>query len=206
MELSTESLYAEANIFAQHIVIAIDCLDQSHAMSKIFCDPRFSSRSKDAPHFFWTAYNAMRFRFEIEVNKLFDQNKKSKSFDLFKDFLAQNNIVSPDYLAAYKNAKRAAKKDIDQIHVRRNQIHAHTDIKTFYNPDTFSEEHPFHGESIRKLLICMLNLCNMVIFNHTKVGAAQLYGISNSDDFVKLFGCETESDKRDKDILETWGI
>jgi len=74
--LTKESVYQDARIFAQHIVIAIDCLDQSRAMVKIFCDPKFSSRYKDAPHFFRTAYHAMRFRFEIEIDKLFDTKSK----------------------------------------------------------------------------------------------------------------------------------
>lgn len=88
--LTEESTYQDACIFAQHIVIAIDCLDQSRAMDKIFSDPEFSSRYKDAPHFFRTAYHAMRFRFEIEVDKLFDP--KSKSFGSFKNRLIQNNM------------------------------------------------------------------------------------------------------------------
>ena len=58
-------------------------MDQSCAMDKIFRDPRFSSKYKIAPYFFRTTYHALRFRFEIEVSKLFDQ--KSKSFQVNGD-------------------------------------------------------------------------------------------------------------------------
>ncbi len=202
--LTKESVYQDARIFAQHIVIAIDCLDQSRAMVKIFCDPKFSSRYKDASHFFRTAYHAMRFRFEIEIDKLFDT--KSKSFDSFKNHLIQNNMLSNEAAIAYKNAKREAKRDLKQIHTRRNKIQAHSDAKTFNDPDVFSEEHPFCEDNVRKLLICMLNICNRIIFTYTEIGIAQLYGLGNSDDFVRLFGCETDFDKQNREFYKSMGI
>ena len=83
-----ETAYQDACIFAQHIVVAVDCMDQSRAMNKMFCNPSFSANYRIAPHFFRTAYHALRFRFEIEVSKLFDQ--KGKSFDSFKNDLVRN--------------------------------------------------------------------------------------------------------------------
>lgn len=202
--MTEESTYQDACIFAQHIVIAIDCLDQSRAMDKIFSDPEFSSRYKDAPHFFRTAYHAMRFRFEIEVDKLFDP--KSKSFGSFKNRLIQNNMFSGEAAIAYKNAKQGAQKDLKQIHMRRNKIQAHSDVEAFNNPDVFSDEHPFCWDTVRKLLICMLNICNQVIFTYTKEGLSQPYGIGNSDDFVRLSGCETDFDKQNREFLKSVGI
>ncbi len=196
-----EVAYQDAHIFAQHIVIAIECMNQSCAMDRVFSDPECSSSYKIAPRFFRTTYHALRFRFEIEVSKLFDQ--KGKSFDSFKNELTQNNLLRLDFAEAYKNAKQTAQKDIEQIRVRRNKIHAHSDIETFRNPDIFSEEHPFDWESIRKLLFSMLNICNWIILTQTKAEIPQLYGADNSDDFVRLFGCETEFEKYNE-ILKEW--
>lgn len=201
--MTKEVAFQNAHIFAQHIVIAIDCMDQSCAMDKIFRDPRFSSKYKIAPYFFRTTYHALRFRFEIEVSKLFDQ--KSKSFDSFKNGLVHDKLISAKETMAYKDAKQIAHGDLSQIRTRRNKIHAHSDSEVFDNPDIFSDEHPFCWENVRKLLICMLEICNLVIFKYTEEGIAQTYGIGNSDDFTRLFGCETEFEKH-YNKLKTRGI
>lgn len=196
--------FQNAHIFAQHIVTAIDCMDQSCAMDKIFRNPRFSSKYKIAPYFFRTTYHALRFRFEIEVSKLFDQ--KSKSFDSFKNGLVHDSLISAKETTAYKDAKQIACGDLKQIRTRRNKIHAHSDSGVFDNPDIFSDEHLFCWENVRKLLICMLEICNWVILKYTEEGTAQIYGIGNSDDFIRLFGCETEFEKQVDKALESWRI
>lgn len=203
MRLTKEIACQDARIFAQHIVIAVDCMDQSSAMDRIFRDSRFSSTYRVAPHFFRTTYHALRFRFEVEVSKLFDQN--GKSFDSFKNDLIHNNIIPAKETTAYKNARQVAQKDLSQIHKRRNKIHAHSDSEVFGNPDVFSEENPFCWDNIRKLLIHMLYICNLTIFKYTEAGVAQTYGISNSDDFVRLFDCKTAFEKQCDKILKNFG-
>ena len=115
-------------------------------------------------------------------------------------------MVSSEAAIAYKNAKQGAQKDLKQIHMRRNKIQAHSDVEAFNNPDVFSDEHPFCWDTVRKLLICMLNICNQVIFTYTKEGLSQPYGIGNSDDFVRLSGCETDFDKQNREFLKSVGI
>ena len=56
MARTNEVAYLDACIFAQHIVTAIDCADQSRAMVRMFCDPCNSPKYKIAPHFFRTTY------------------------------------------------------------------------------------------------------------------------------------------------------
>lgn len=218
--LTKTQLLSESRIFAQHIVIAIDCLDQSCAMDKIFTDSKHAAEFKAAPYFYRTAYHAMRFRFELEVNKLFDQ--ESRSFDSFKNDLSNYEKNSQQEAASFTNglssgkrilqqkavsfklAYKLAENDINVIRNRRNKIHAHSDANCFNDPDLFSEAHPFNRENIRKLLLSMLDLCNAVILCYTEEGIAQLHGIGNSDDFVKLFGYETTFKKQCDDILEEW--
>lgn len=203
MEITKEATYKEAHIFAQRIVIAINCMDQSCAMDRVFSDPQFSPKYKIAPHFFRTAYHALRYRFEIEVNKLFEQ--KSKSFDNFKNQLSQISLIRSVDEEAYKRAKQIAKKDLEEIRIRRNKIHAHSDAETFCDPDIFSKQHPICMDVIRALLISMLNICNWVILCDTSTTLPQLYDFGNSDDFVRLFGCKTESEKQYNDLLKMWG-
>lgn len=201
--LTKTQLLSDSRIFAQHIVIAIDCLDQSCAMDKIFTDPKHAAEFKAAPHFYRTAYHAMRFRFELEVNKLFDQ--ESRSFDSFKNDLSNYEKNFQQEAASFKLAYKLAENDINVIRNRRNKIHAHSDADCFNDPDLFSEAHPFNQKNIRKLLLSMLGLCNAVILCYTEEGIAQLHGIGNSDDFVKLFGYETTFKKQCDDILKEWG-
>ena len=188
-----EHLLSDADIFAQHIVIAIDCLDQSRAMDRIFRDPKHSGNFKDAPHFYRTAFWAMKYRFEIEVYKLFD--KKGKSFDNFKNLLTQNGLLSSSNAQLYKKRRSDAQCDLTAINNRRNKIRAHSDSEYFNNPSCLEDQNPIDYDCIRELLMIMLSICNGVILRLTDDVPANLHGIGNSDDFVRLFGYETEFDK-----------
>lgn len=188
-----EQLMVDADIFAQHIVIAVDCLDQTRAMDKIFSNPEYSAQYRVAPHFYRTAFHAMRYRLEMEIDKLFDQ--KSKSFDSFKNNLSRNKLIADPEAEKYKECKHKAQGDLRAISDRRNKIHAHSDAGCFNNPDTFAEEHPVNWDCVRELLLIMLHICNGVILHLAQEGPAPLRGIGNSDDFIRLFGYETEFEK-----------
>ena len=58
---NAKKLLSDADIFAQHIVSTIDCLDQSSAMDRIFSDPKHLGAYREAPHFYRTAYLVMLF-------------------------------------------------------------------------------------------------------------------------------------------------
>lgn len=189
----SEQLLSDANIFAQHIVIAVDCLDQTRAMDKIFSSPEHSIQYKVAPYFYRTAFHAMRFRLEIEVAKLLDQH--GKSFDSFKNHLSRNGLIAAADLEKYNECLHKAQRDLRSIKNRRNKIHAHSDADYFNAPDIFSEEHPVNWNCVRELLLIMLHICNGVILRLTQEGIAPLRGIGNSDDFVRLFGYETAFEK-----------
>ena len=182
---NAEKLLSDADIFAQHIVSAIDCLDQSNAMDRIFSDPKYLGAYREAPRFYRTAYLAMLFRAEMEVYKLFDQ--KGKSFDSFKNELARNGLLRTDNGKDYKDAKKEAKNDIETIRLRRNKVQAHSDAEFFNNPDVFVENHAVQWSNIRNLLDCMLKICDWAIICCTQEGIGQTYSTINSDDFVQLF-------------------
>lgn len=110
---NAEKLLSDADIFAQHIVSAIDCLDQSNAMDRIFSDPKYLGAYREAPRFYRTAYLAMLFRAEMEVCKLFDQ--KGKSFDSFKNELARNGLLRTDNGRDYKDAKKRQRTTLRQF-------------------------------------------------------------------------------------------
>lgn len=73
----------DASIFAQHIIIALDCLEEARAMQSIFSQEKYESQYKIAPHFYSTTYHALLFQCQMEIAKLFDEGgrcvRRSKS-------------------------------------------------------------------------------------------------------------------------------
>lgn len=197
-----EKLYGDACIFAQHIVIALDCLDECRAMNKIFTSSQHKDQYRVARHFYRTAYHAMRYRFHMEVAKLFDSHRDSEKFDHFKNRVYRAGLIDITDKSKYSELKGNAQKDIEVIKDRRNKIYAHSDKSVFNEPDQYLDEHPFDEEVIETLLHTMLYICNKVIIHLTKDIPAQLFSTNNGDDFVKLFGYETKSEVAFREFFE----
>lgn len=189
----------DAYIFAQHIVIALDCLGECKAMNRIFTGEH-KHEYKKAPHFYRTAHQAMIYRFQMEVAKLFDDDNKAKTFDEYKNLLFKNNVLSSSLSAEYKTLKKQADASLCEIKNLRNKILAHSDKEFFNTHDTFAEQHQYDIDAIEKLLKNMLCICNHVILKFTKEAPAPLFSVYNNDDFVKLFGYTTEAERE----LERW--
>lgn len=189
-----EKLFDDACIFAQHIVAALDCLGECRAMNQIFTSPQHKDQYPVARHFYRTAYFAMRFRFHMEVAKLFDSDSHSESFPNFKNRAYHAGLIDATDKSKYSELKGNAQKDIDVIEERRNKIYAHSDKCVFNEPDQYLDEHPFDDKTIETLLYTMLFICNKVIIHLTKDIPARLFSADNNDDFIKLFGYETKSE------------
>ena len=183
----------DALIFAQHIIIALDCLEEARAMQSIFSQEKYESQYKIAPHFYSTAYHAMLFQCQMEIAKLFDEGGHGApyTFDRFKNKLCKSNEIGPSYIENYKLKKRIADKDLQAIKSRRNGYLAHSDEKYFDKPQILFSNEPVNSEAIKSLLLAMLTICNRVIFNSADYGPVHLYSTYNGDDFVKIFGCKT---------------
>lgn len=187
-----DKFFDYANIFAQHIIKALDCLHEYNAMNTVFEQEENLKQFNIAPHFFLTAYHAMLFRFEIEVCKLFDEN--SYSFNNFKNSLIKNNIIQKNEVEKYVVAYNVARNDIKEILNKRNKLNAHSDKDVFLTPDIYAEEHSYKSSNVNRLLYEMLWICNLTIQRQTTDGIPQIKGTDNGDDFLKLFGYETEAE------------
>jgi len=185
-------LFADARIFAQHIVIALDCINECKAMNQIFGEEKLTDLYKTAPVFFKTAYQAMRFRYQIETVTLFDN--KGCNFDEFKNSVSKKKLISPQYIEHYRQCRKIAEGELNNLHSRRNKVLAHSDREFFSTPDIFIEENPVDVQKIKALLLSMLKICNAVILHCTENGSAQLHSTAFGDDFVKLIGRKTEAD------------
>ena len=179
----------DASIFAQHIIIALDCLEEARAMQSIFWQEKYESQYKIAPHFYSTAYHALLFRCQVEIAKLFDEN--SYRFAQFKNDLCRAKEIELSDCEEYTLREKIADKDLKAIRNRRNKVLAHSDKEYFNNPKELFDNEPVNLETIKPLLLTMLKICNRVIFNSSEYGPANLYSTYNGDDFVKLFGVKT---------------
>lgn len=189
-------LVADAKIFAQHIVVALDCLGEMEAMRNIFTSQEHQEQYKKASHFYFTAYHAMQYRVQMIIANLFDNS--GKSFDTFKNTVCKNTSLFN--FSDYVNKKKAAQQDINAIRTIRNKFLAHPDKAYFNCPETVYDNNPFSFQTIEKLLFSMLCLCNKIILYYDKAVPAQLFSAYNRDDFIKLFGYKTEDDMH----LESW--
>lgn len=194
--------YAErASMFAQRIVVALDCLEEARAMQKIFVQEKFRTQYQTAPHFYLTAYFAMLFRFQVDVAKLFDNKTGTYSFECFKNELARAGKIKTQDAYEFKHKKDIADDDLTELRKRRNTFFAHTDKKYFNDPQCVFRNHPVSFDNIKQLLQIMLKICNQVIWDSSQHGSPCLYSTYNGDDFVKLFGYTTQSEKETEEFF-----
>lgn len=193
----------DARMFAQHIVVALDCLSQVQAMDQIFGQKKHQVDYRKAPHFYRTAYHAMLYRFQMEVIKLFDKDGDSYTFPEFKNILYKNGLLTHQMGDDYEMCHKIAKKDIGAIRTRRNKDLAHPDKEWFNRPEQLYNENPLNFDRIDKLLQVMLLICDKILLQNSEYGPAQLYSTYNGDDFVKLFGYETRDEKETR---EFWNV
>lgn len=193
-EKPISELLLEAHILADHIVNAMDCIGQVEAMHLIFSMEQHKDFYKKAPHFFLTARNAMVYRFQLEVAKLFDTDSDTIAFPPFKDAIARGKHIGKNFLTRYKTLYKQTKSSINNIQLRRNKMLAHANYNASHDILSFQKELPFDLDQMKELLLTMLEICNKVIQKYTN-GAIELHAYFGNDDFVRLFGYETEAEK-----------
>lgn len=197
-EIMNEEDYLEnASIFAAHIVVALDCLEEARAMNRIFSQEKYQSHLKTAPNFFKTAYHAMLYRFQMEVALLFEENSNVISFLQFKNQLAQDHIIGKEQIEKFKSAYKDSKAVLGDISKKRNKYLAHLDKQYFNAPGPFIYYDMVDFDKLESLLRCMLYICNYVIMMSTKKGIARIQTTRNGDDFVKLFGYLTKDEEKE---------
>ena len=190
----TNEVVHEACMFAQHIVVALDCMHETQAMSMIFANKANLPQFKIAPHFYLTSYHAMEYRMQLEIIKLFD--KSSRSFVNFEDDLKKNKWITETDIDQFESKWSLYENDIEAIRKRRNKVIAHSDAKYFRHPEIIFETNKIDLCHLEDLLQSMLGICNGIIQSYVKEGIPPLFSTFNGDDFVKLFDMETEAEQK----------
>lgn len=203
----SDNLYKDSIILSERILSALYCIYEADAMSFVFSKPEHQADWKKAPHFYVTTYQALIFRFMIEVCKLFDA--ATLNFNSFKNDLYKLGY-SQSLIDHYNVRKTTASKDIKAIEQRRNKLLAHADNEfisyksdPFYDTQTFLKEKPFNCDRIIELLNLMLKICNQVIVDYSG-DLTNCRLLDNEDDFKRIFGYETNTEVDYKTIMKNW--
>lgn len=189
-----EKLYIEAQIYAEHIINALDCIGEVQAMHQVFKNGQHEDILKTAPHYFITARQAMVYRYQIEVAKLFDSRRDSLDFSRFMKSINSGNYIPQSLSDRFKERDSESKECLKAIKNRRNKILAHADVAHAKDIVTYQKEQTFELEKVQALLFTMLEVCNTLIITYSKT-PADMYSYANNDDFLRLFGLETSADK-----------
>lgn len=203
----SDKLYKDSIILSERILSALYCIYEADAMSFVFNKPEHKADWKKASHFYITTYQALIFRFMIELCKLFDD--RTLNFNSFKNNLCKTGY-SQSLIDNYNILKKIASKDFEAIKQRRDKLLAHTDnefisynSEPFYDTQTFLKGKPYNCDTIIELLNLMLKICNQVIVDYSG-DRINCRFLADEDDFKRLFGYETNAEISYKTIIKNW--
>lgn len=199
---SISELLAETFLFGTNIVIALDCYHEAQAMDSILSDKQHGDLYKKAPHFFLTAHQAMLYRFNMEVAKMFEENGKVKNWFEYKNTIIRGNFLAKNSFSAFQTNFAKANASINAISKRRNKFLAHSDRDTWNNSKAVIEENPVDYQAVEALLYSMLEICNKIQMRYDEGGPVHLFSDGNSDDFVRLVGMRTKWDIESEELFK----
>ncbi len=192
-EKKITDLVIESQILGEHIVNSLDCIGQVSAMHRICSMEKYRETYKTAAHFFVTAEQAMVYRYQIEIAKLFDNHGDTIGFSRFKNAISAGKHLDNRYIEKYRAQHKLAEASINSILERRNNILAHANYAISHDIATYQREHNLDIKQLKKLLEIMLEICNAVIIKYSD-GVPELFSYAGNDDFLRLFGIETEAE------------